>query len=247
MLAGAVLAGASMLTAGIMAQAFGATSLASLSIGQGAMIGAATGAMQGFGMGMVTGWAGGKGDVGDMLESGASGALWGAAIGAVTGAATTAIAKGIESSRQASRVITEKAETALSVDNKPVVSPLDPEPGTGAGYTKNIGVEGQPTWDYLNPRVGAKLYRVYDNRAYGRSWTPIDPRTVPDYAAQSGMYNKGRFFIEGTLKDVSGVVSKSADPGPYGSGGLTEWVIPNSKTQVRVDRVYGLNPEIGKQ
>ncbi len=103
-----------------MAQAFGATSLASLTIGQGATIGAVTGAMQGFGMGMVTGWAGGKGDARDMLESGISGGLWGAATGAVIGAASVAIAKGMESSRQASQIVAEKTESALEINKAPV-------------------------------------------------------------------------------------------------------------------------------
>ncbi len=121
-IAGAALAGASMLVAGVMMEAFGAASLASLTIGQGALIGATTGAISGFGMGMVTGWAGGKGSASDIFKSAASGMLWGAATGAITGAATTAIAKGIESSREASRALTIKAQNGLAIDNKPVIS-----------------------------------------------------------------------------------------------------------------------------
>jgi hypothetical protein len=94
------------------------------------------------------------------------------------------------------------------------------------------------------PYVGQKVYRVFDNRLNGASWTPIDPRTVPDYANKAGLYNKGGFLAEGTITDVSGIDVRPALPGPNcEGGGLTEFVIPNSKIQIKVNdiNIYGLN------
>lgn len=67
---------------------------------------------------------------------------------------------------------------------------------------------------------------------------------MPNYAKSAGLYNKGRFLIEGTLMDDAGVGYRRALPGPGGTGGgLPEWIIPDAESQVRVDNVYGLNPE----
>jgi RHS repeat-associated protein len=56
--------------------------------------------------------------------------------------------------------------------------------------------------------VGQKVYRVFGNRAkaYGRSWTPINPQTVPDYANAAGLPagNSGKYLSEGTLTDTRG-------------------------------------------
>jgi len=131
-----------------------------------------------------------------------------------------------------------KAQTALKTDQKPTPK---------ARLETNYDVEGKPKSFNLvyerEPEVGAKVYRVFDNKLHGFSWTPIDPRTVPNYAEAAGLYNKGGFLVEGTLLDTSGVMVRPALPGPDGTGGgLAEWVIPNSKAQVKIDKIqiYGL-------
>lgn len=229
-IAGAALAGASMLVAGVMMQAFGAATLASLTIGQGAFIGATTGAISGFGMGMVTGWAGGKGSVNDMFESGVSGMLWGAATGAITGAATTAIAKGIESSREASRALTIKAQTSLSVDDKPIVSPnkLNPK-GDG-------------------PYINQKIYRVFGDGAKGDGihWSPTNPDLVPNYRIQAGLpnANSGRFVAEARITRIDNIIVREATV-IYGNGDVQmvkEYVIQDPLSRV-IERVSGANPE----
>lgn len=50
-----------------------------------AMSGAAQGAIGGFGSGLASGWAGGKGSLGDMMLSATRGMIWGATIGMVVG------------------------------------------------------------------------------------------------------------------------------------------------------------------
>ncbi len=86
------------------------------------------------------------------------------------------------------------------------------------------------------PQVGQKVYRVFGNRAkaYGRSWTPIDPRTVPDYADAAGLFpgNAGKYLSEGVLTDIKGINVMEALPAPGRTGGLTEYVIPDPKNQV---------------
>ncbi|MFA5144020.1 MAG: toxin TcdB middle/N-terminal domain-containing protein [Candidatus Omnitrophota bacterium] len=230
MLAGAALACASILTAGIMAQAMGVTSLASMTIGQGALIGGTTGAMQGFGMGVVTGWAGGKGDAGDMLESGASGALWGAATGAVMGAASVAYAKGVESSRQASRALTERVQTALSTDNKPIISP------------NKVNSKGD------SPYINQKIYRVFGDGAKGDGihWSPTNPDAVPNYRIQAGLpnANSGRFVAEARITRIDNIIVREATV-IYGNGDVQmvkEYVIQDPLSRV-IERVSGANPE----
>jgi len=93
---------------------------------------------------------------------------------------------------------------------------------------------------------GAPVYRVWGDGAdaSGRSWTTVDPRTVPNYRDAAGLPNEnsGRFLSEGTLKDTSGVKLKTADPLHGNSGGLPEVVIPNPKSQIELRSVQGLNP-----
>ncbi|MTD56093.1 hypothetical protein [Amycolatopsis pithecellobii] len=106
------------------------------------------------------------------------------------------------------------------------------------------------------PTKGQKLYRVYggDSKAGGASWSPVDPRTVPDYrdaaglpsGGASGANNTGRFVIEGTLTDPSAVVlGRSALALDGIKGGITEYIIPNwlENGSVQITRVSGVNPE----
>ncbi|MCK9614270.1 MAG: hypothetical protein M0R48_02055 [Candidatus Omnitrophica bacterium] len=94
---------------------------------------------------------------------------------------------------------------------------------------------------------GAKVYRVWGggSGSQGRSWTTVNPQTVPNFRGQAGLppQNTGRFVSEGTITNSSGVTVKSAEPIYGNPGGLTEVVIPDSSTQVRLERVSGANPE----
>jgi RHS repeat-associated protein len=94
---------------------------------------------------------------------------------------------------------------------------------------------------------GTKVYRVWGDEAsaWGRSWTTVDPRTVPDYRNVAGLPNEntGRFVTEGILKDAKGVTLKSADPLHGNVGGLPEVVVPNPQGQITIKNVQGLNPE----
>jgi hypothetical protein len=86
------------------------------------------------------------------------------------------------------------------------------------------------------PIEGQKVYRVFGNRAkaYGRSWTPIDPRTIPDYASSAGLpkVNAGKYLSEGVLADTNGIVARRALPIGGNVGGLVEYVIPDPKNQI---------------
>ncbi len=88
------------------------------------------------------------------------------------------------------------------------------------------------------------VYRVFGDEAsaLGRSWTPIDPRTILNYRFEAGLpiENTGRFLIEGTI-NVSDIISiKNADAIGENLGGLTEYILNGSK--VNINNVLGLNP-----
>jgi len=105
------------------------------------------------------------------------------------------------------------------------------------------------------PAAGQTLYRIYggDSRAGGASWSPVDPRTVPDYrdaaglpsGGESGATNTGQFAIEGTLNDPSAVVlQRSALPLDGTKGGIPEYIIPDwmENGSISIRGVYGVNP-----
>ena len=96
-------------------------------------------------------------------------------------------------------------------------------------------------------KAGTPVYRVYGDGSgpLGKSWTPVDPRTVNNYRNAAGLPNEntGRFVVEGVLKSSRGVVNRFAKPLDGNTGGLVEWVVPNPKTQIRIRSVQGLNPE----
>ena len=97
------------------------------------------------------------------------------------------------------------------------------------------------------PRVGQKVYRIFGekNNPFGESWTPVDPRTATNYRSEAGLpgVNTGRFALEGRIKDSSGIKVRRALPLDGNPGGLTEYLIPDAKSQVSIERVSGVNPE----
>lgn len=59
-------------------------------------------------------------------------------------------------------------------------------------------------------REGEVVYRVCggESRQDGNSWTPVDPRTVPDYRPSAGLpdRNAGDRLVVGRLVDDTGVL-----------------------------------------
>ena len=96
------------------------------------------------------------------------------------------------------------------------------------------------------PSKGQKVYRVFgeNNKPLGESWTPVDPSTVKNFRSSAGLpdSNTGRFVVEGTIRDTSGITVRKALPLDGNPGGLPEYVIPNANTKVIIDRVSGANP-----
>jgi hypothetical protein len=97
------------------------------------------------------------------------------------------------------------------------------------------------------PKQGEKVYRVFgeNNNPMGESWTPVDPNKVKNFRLSAGLpdSNTGRFVVEGTIKDTSGITVRKALPLNGNLGGLQEYVIPDAKTTVIINRVSGVNPE----
>jgi RHS repeat-associated protein len=130
-----------------------------------------------------------------------------------------------------------------------------------------LGLAGCPVWDakagrwrdsttgrfmkspsgLTTPKVGQKIYRIFGekNNPYGESWTPIDPRTSPNYRSEAGLpdVNTGRFALEGKINNTSGITVRKALPLDGNPGGLTEYLIPDAKSQVSIERASGVNPE----
>ncbi len=97
------------------------------------------------------------------------------------------------------------------------------------------------------PKVDDTVFRVWgdDAPAYGRSWTRTDPRVIEEYRDVAGLPdgNTGRFFSEGSLRNVEGITQRSALPLDGKVGGLDELVVPNPREQIELKRVLGINPK----
>jgi hypothetical protein len=113
-----------------------------------------------------------------------------------------------------------------------------------------IGTKGIPFPECkaINPLIkDTKVFRCWGDgaKAWGRSWTTTDPRTILNYRNAAGLpeQNTGRFLSEGILKDTQGVTERSALPLHGNFGGLPEVVVPNPESQISLQRVLGINPE----
>jgi RHS repeat-associated protein len=119
--------------------------------------------------------------------------------------------------------------------------------------TKNIlGDTARVANDNAKSPLGEKVYRVYsgDSQPFGQYWSPVDPRTVPNYRDAAGLpskpgeaMNTGRFVIEGRITNPTGIKLGPASPLHGNRGGLPEYKIPDAASQVHVERVSGVNPE----
>ena len=99
--------------------------------------------------------------------------------------------------------------------------------------------------------VGTTLFRVFGGEATpfgnlaGGSFTTADPSLVDDFRVAAGLFpgNTGRFVLEGTLTDTSGVTLTTAAPGPGGVGGtIPEVIVPDAAGKVVPGSVSGVNP-----
>jgi RHS repeat-associated protein len=83
------------------------------------------------------------------------------------------------------------------------------------------------------------VFRVFggESQQAGFSWTPIDPRTVPNYRDAAGLPpgNSGEFLVAGEVRAPDIIIIRPALPIPPNKGGLTEYVInPASVINQRV-------------
>lgn len=117
----------------------------------------------------------------------------------------------------------------------------------GAGKGASLGLKAGDNLIGAAVTEGTKVFRVWGDEAgaMGRSWTTVDPRTVPNYRDAAGLpaQNSGRFISEGVLQNTQGVTTRGALPLHGNAGGLPEVVVPNPASQIRLDNVQGLNPE----
>jgi RHS repeat-associated protein len=106
-------------------------------------------------------------------------------------------------------------------------------------------VEGVRAAESVGVSRGAEVFRVWGDAAgpNGRSWTTIDPGSVPNYRDAAGLpsSNTGRFVSEGVLDDVTGVTTRQSLPLDGNRGGLPEVIIPDPAEQVSLTRVSGVN------
>lgn len=86
--------------------------------------------------------------------------------------------------------------------------------------------------------------RTWGSGPHGRSWTPVDPESVPDFRWSAGLpyENPGRFLIRGELVKPQNVAevrrALELDGNP---GGLPEYLIDDAADAVETKEVRGIN------
>jgi RHS repeat-associated protein len=232
--------------------------------GLGAFWGNLAGAAAG---GLTGGFAGSFGNAlyggtnfGDALGFAGQTALLTAGISTVTAGATYGISKVVGAIRQANaqaRAAGVKTPVGQQGQGSAAGS-LNTNKGEAASGTQALssrGTQSEPDVIHIRKpaaelepiKAGEKVYRVWGDGAgaEGRSWTNVNPETVPNFRAGAGLppQNTGRFVTEGRLIDTTGVITKPAESIYGNPGGLQEVVIPDPKNQVQIERVSGANPE----
>jgi hypothetical protein len=129
----------------------------------------------------------------------------------------------------------------------------DAEGGIAAAYKALRGLSGlakattraEGTGNATGVNVGTKVARVFGGKSpqMGESWTTVDPKATPDYAAVAGLPNENAatHVVYGEITDMTGVRVTKATPGARGPGGISEVKIPNATTQVKVTGVQPFN------
>ncbi|KDA53244.1 hypothetical protein EG19_06580 [Thermoanaerobaculum aquaticum] len=137
-------------------------------------------------------------------------------------------------------------------ETEDVVRAISQDVGRAAGLVLMIAGPANSTIKAAaagNPAQVAKgttLFRVWGDGSgpWGRSWTPVNPATIPNYRNAAGLpvTNTGRFVSEAILTDTTGVTTRRALPLHGNSGGLPEVVVPKPESQLVLVRVSGVNP-----
>lgn len=100
-------------------------------------------------------------------------------------------------------------------------------------------VEGKTLPDGASMREGA--------HPMGRYWSRDNPAAMSNPRAELGLpnANRGRFLIEGRVREPEGVdvTPGGARPADGQPGGADEIFVPNPQKQIEILRVYGVNPE----
>ena len=98
--------------------------------------------------------------------------------------------------------------------------------------------------------TGLTVYRVWGGTSgpAGRSWTPINPTTISNYASRAGLPpgNSGQYLSEGIMYSLDGVRITNASQILTNPGGLLEYFIENPQIQVFVQEVQYLIPVLKK-
>ena len=99
---------------------------------------------------------------------------------------------------------------------------------------------------FVASTTGITVYRVWGgySGAAGRSWTPINPMTIVDYANQAGLppQNFGQYMSVGTIYSMEDISIVSASPIGQNLGGLLEYVINNPQVQVIIQETQYVIP-----
>lgn len=132
------------------------------------------------------------------------------------------------------------------LDNGEVTSPTFLEPANLLAREIAGGIRAIFE-DVADDLVGSTVYRVLgeNNNPLGQSWTRVDPSAVLNYRDAAGLpaLNTGRFVIQETITDSTGVTVRLALPLYGNAGGLDEVLIPDAGRRVQINCVSGVNPE----
>jgi len=89
------------------------------------------------------------------------------------------------------------------------------------------------------------IYRVFggEAKALGKSWTPINPKTIPNYRNAAGLpnINSGKFIIEGTVKESNILLKRSALSLDGNTGGIMEYIVKDPN-KIKIKSVLELYP-----
>jgi hypothetical protein len=113
--------------------------------------------------------------------------------------------------------------------------------GGGALYTC---LRVTPCARVVASTTGITVYRVWGGTSGpdGKSWTPIDPRTITNYAGQAGLPpgNTAQNLTVGAINSMTNVTITNASPILSNPGGLLEYFIENPQVQVIVQEIQSL-------
>ncbi len=155
----------------------------------------------------------------------------------------------------------EEREIKEEIEGKREEEGLEPyEPPPAEFEPLERGPESQGCGCPNPPKVGDRVFRVFggDARGFGRSWSRVDPTTMSNPRNQLGLpsqpgitgysggtFNSGGFVAEGEVISLEpGVTVKPATPLHGNSGGAEELFFECPKVQIRIDRVFGVNPPL---